>query len=51
MAGAFPNFGIARNPYTKGSIMPAFDNATDEQLQALTAFLQAQTKRNGKLGE
>ena len=45
--------GHFKNPgaYTKGSIMPAFDNATDEQLHALTAFLQAQTKRNGKPGE
>lgn len=28
--------------YTKGSIMPAFDNLTEEQLNALTAFLKNQ---------
>ncbi len=28
--------------YTKGSIMPAFDNLTEDQLNALTAFLQNQ---------
>ncbi len=28
--------------YTRGSIMPAFKNLTDEQLKALTAFLQRQ---------
>jgi mono/diheme cytochrome c family protein len=28
--------------YTPGSIMPAFKNLTDEQLKALTAFLQTQ---------
>ena len=31
--------------YTKGSIMPAFQNLTDEQLRALTAFLQNQKGR------
>ncbi len=28
--------------YTPGSIMPAFKNLTEEQLKALTAFLQSQ---------
>ena len=28
--------------YTHGSIMPAFKNLTDQQLNALTAFLQSQ---------
>lgn len=28
--------------YSKGSIMPAFDNLTDDQLKALTVFLQNQ---------
>jgi cbb3-type cytochrome oxidase cytochrome c subunit len=28
--------------YVHGSIMPAFGNLTDEQLQALTVFLQNQ---------
>ncbi len=28
--------------YSKGSIMPPFDNLTDEQLKALTAFLESQ---------
>ena len=28
--------------YTVGSIMPSFKNLTDDQLQALTVFLQAQ---------
>ena len=36
--------GHFKNPpaYTPGSQMPAFNNLTDEQLQALTAFLQSQ---------
>jgi len=32
--------------YTPGSIMPAFKNLTDEQLKALTAFLQSQKGNN-----
>ncbi len=32
---------------TPGSIMPPFKNLTDEQFQALAAFLESQ-KRNGK---
>ena len=32
--------------YTHGSIMPAFKNLTDEQLRALTAFLQSQKGSN-----
>lgn len=31
--------------YTPGSIMPAFKNLTDEQLQALAEFLQSQKRR------
>lgn len=31
--------------YTTGSIMPAFNNLTDEQLAALTAFLQSQVRK------
>jgi cbb3-type cytochrome oxidase cytochrome c subunit len=31
--------------YVRGSVMPPFKNLTDEQLQALTLFLQKQTKR------
>jgi mono/diheme cytochrome c family protein len=31
--------------YVHGSIMPPFKNLTDEQLQALTAFLQSQKER------
>jgi mono/diheme cytochrome c family protein len=40
--------GHFRNPgaYTKGSIMPPFENATNDQLRALTAFLQAQKGQN-----
>lgn len=36
--------GHFKNPpgYTPGSIMPPFKNLTDDQLQALTAFLQSQ---------
>ena len=36
--------GHFRNPpaYTRGSMMPAFKNLTDEQLHALTAFLLSQ---------
>ena len=36
--------GHFKNPsaYVHGSVMPAFSNLTDEQLQALTAFLQNQ---------
>lgn len=36
--------GHFRDPpsYTPGSIMPAFKNLTDEQLKALTAFLESQ---------
>ncbi len=36
--------GHFKNPpaYTHGSIMPAFKNLTDEQLEALTTFLQSQ---------
>ena len=45
--------GHFKNPgaYTKGSVLPAFDNATGEQLEALTAFLQAQGKPNGEPGK
>jgi mono/diheme cytochrome c family protein len=32
--------------YTPGSVMPPFANLTDDQLQALTAFLQAQKGQN-----
>jgi|SRR5579875_926650 len=32
----------APSKYSSGSIMPAFTNLTDKQLQALTAFLQSQ---------
>ncbi len=31
--------------YTRGSIMPAFKNLTDDQLAALTAFLQIQKRK------
>jgi len=36
--------GHFKNPsaYVPGSIMPAFNNLTDEQLSALTAFLESQ---------
>jgi cbb3-type cytochrome oxidase cytochrome c subunit len=36
--------GHFKNPtaYTPGSIMPSFKNLTDEQLSALTAFLESQ---------
>jgi cbb3-type cytochrome oxidase cytochrome c subunit len=36
--------GHFRDPsaYSPGSVMPAFKNLTDPQLQALTAFLQSQ---------
>ena len=36
--------GHFKNPsaYTRGSLMPAFKNLTEEQLRALTAFLQDQ---------
>ena len=39
--------GHFKNPpaYTKGSVMPAYDNLTDEQLRALTVFLQNQKAR------
>jgi cytochrome c oxidase cbb3-type subunit 2/cytochrome c oxidase cbb3-type subunit I/II len=35
--------GHFKNPaaYTPGSLMPPYDNLTDEQLTALTAFLQS----------
>jgi mono/diheme cytochrome c family protein len=41
--------GHFKNPaaYVPGSIMPAFNNLTDEQLNALTAFLESQ-KGGGK---
>jgi mono/diheme cytochrome c family protein len=39
--------GHFKNPpaYTRGSIMPSFKNLTDEQLSALTSFLQSQKGR------
>jgi mono/diheme cytochrome c family protein len=44
--------GHFKNPpeYTPGSVMPAFANLTDEQLQALTAFLQSQKGQNPDQG-
>jgi mono/diheme cytochrome c family protein len=45
--------GHFRDPgkYTKGSVMPPFQNATDEQLEALTTFLQSQKGPSGKAGK
>lgn len=43
LVGHFKNPGA----YVPGSVMPAFDNLTDEQLQALTVFLQNQHGHNG----
>jgi len=41
--------GHFKNPtaYVPGSIMPSFKNLTDEQLSALTVFLESQ-KEGGK---
>jgi len=45
--------GHFKNPseYTPGSVMPAFANLSDDQLQALTAFLQNQKGQNPHQGQ